>query len=122
MIEEGNSCFKKGQFHLSISMYTKANVKADYKSKRALLNRSAAYLKLERYYQAFLDAQQAAQLDQNDEKCKLVILYHFIFLEEYFKIEFLYNFNIQYQTDKTDMKTTWDHPRAIEGHREPCMV
>jgi hypothetical protein len=68
LIDEGNLCFKKDAFHLSILLYSQAIQKSENKNKRAFLNRSAAYLKLERYYQAFKDAQQAIKLDERDEK------------------------------------------------------
>ena len=56
----------------SILWYTQAVQKADYKSKVAFLNRSAAFLKLERYHQAFTDAQKAAELDRMDEKGEIL--------------------------------------------------
>ena len=52
----------------SILWYTQAIQKADYKSKKTFLNRSAEYLKLERYHQAFMDAQKASELDSMDAK------------------------------------------------------
>ena len=68
LIEEGNKLFKQSKFQLSVKSYSQAIQKSNGTSVRALLNRSAAYLKLERFYLAYKDAQLAAQLDVYNEK------------------------------------------------------
>ena len=52
----------------SILWYTQAIKNTGFKNKNSFLNRSAEYLKLERYHQAFKDAQKAAELDSMDAK------------------------------------------------------
>lgn len=68
LIEEANSYFQRAQFHTAIMMYSQAVHKSNKKSTRALLNRAAAYLKLERYYLAYKDAQLASELENTNEK------------------------------------------------------
>ncbi len=68
LIENGNLYFKKFDFYSSIRYYTEAFKKSNETNVRAVLNRSASYFKLERYYLAYKDAEKAAQLDDKCEK------------------------------------------------------
>jgi tetratricopeptide (TPR) repeat protein len=68
LIEIGNKHFTNNQFHVSIRLYTQAIEKSLKTSVRAYLNRSQAYIKLEKYYAANQDAQQAVKLDELNEK------------------------------------------------------
>ena len=50
LIESANNFFKKSQFATAIELYSEALEKSGNTSIRAYLNRSAAYLKQEKYY------------------------------------------------------------------------
>ena len=67
-IKDGNSQFQKQNFHLSIVSYTNAILKSNKTNVRALLNRAQAYIKLEKNYLGFKDAELAAQLEISNEK------------------------------------------------------
>ena len=68
LIDDGNNYFSKSYYHAAIRFYSKALEKSSYKSSRAFLNRSQSYLKLDKPYSAYQDAQQAVKLDKNNEK------------------------------------------------------
>ncbi len=68
LIEEGNKAFGKSYLYPAIRFYSQAIEKSNKTSSRAYLNRSQAYLRLEKNYSAFQDAQQAAKLDKNNDK------------------------------------------------------
>jgi len=68
LIKDGNLHFQKQNFNLAIVAYTQAILKSNKTDIKALLNRSQAYIKLERHYLAYKDAKQASQLDVNNEK------------------------------------------------------
>jgi tetratricopeptide (TPR) repeat protein len=68
LIDEGNAYFQKSDFYTSIRYYTEALKKSNETSPRAILNRSASYFKLERYYLAYKDAEQAVRLDEKSKK------------------------------------------------------
>ena len=60
--------FKRAHFNLATESYTIAIHQSFQKSAKAYNNRSAAYLKLEKYHQAYADAEKAAQLEPSNEK------------------------------------------------------
>lgn len=64
--EKGNEYYKQHEYEKSIKFYTRA-MKIQ-KNPVIYLNRSAAYLQLERYYEAYNDAQLAYKCDLNKEK------------------------------------------------------
>ncbi len=68
LIDMANKQFSKTMFHSAIRLYTQAILKSNQTSSRAYLNRSQAYIKLEKYYLAYLDAKQACLLDAQNEK------------------------------------------------------
>lgn len=68
LIEEGNKAFGKSYLYPAIRFYSQAIEKSNKTSSRAYLNRSQAYLRLEKNYSAFQDSQQAAKLDKNNDK------------------------------------------------------
>ncbi len=68
LIDEANSLFQRNKYYSAFLIYSQAVQLSDNKSVRALLNRSAACLKLEKYNQAFLDAQLVTQLEASNEK------------------------------------------------------
>ena len=68
LIENGNNSFVKNQFEKSINFYTEAIQKSNNKSAKAYTNRAAAYLKQNKYFLAYNDAQAAIQLDNFNVK------------------------------------------------------
>ena len=60
--------FQKNNFNLSASLYTQAVLKSNKTNIRALLNRSQAYIKLERFQLAYEDAKIVTQIDSGNEK------------------------------------------------------
>jgi len=68
LINEGNSQFQKQNYHLSIFSYTHAILKSNKTNTRALLNRSQAFIKLEKNYLAYQDAELVSQLELTNEK------------------------------------------------------
>ena len=68
LIEEGNKSFGKSYLHDAIRFYSLAIDKSNKTNSRAFLNRSQTYLRLEKNYSAFQDAQQAAKLVKNNDK------------------------------------------------------
>lgn len=67
-LKKGNFQFQKNNFNLSASLYTQAVLKSNKTNIRALLNRSQAYIKLERFQLAYEDAKIVTQIDSGNEK------------------------------------------------------
>ena len=68
IIDLANKEFNKTNYHSAIRLYTEAILKSNKTSSRAYLNRSQAYIKLEKYNSAYSDAKQAILLDANNDK------------------------------------------------------
>uniref|UniRef100_H3B8Z5 Unc-45 myosin chaperone A n=1 Tax=Latimeria chalumnae TaxID=7897 RepID=H3B8Z5_LATCH len=70
--EEGNKCFKSGDYDAALSCYTQAlNLSSEKKDQGVLhRNRAACYLKLEDYLKAELDASKAIALEMDSGDVK----------------------------------------------------
>ena len=65
LIETGNSFFKASNNNKAIQAYTEAIEKSEYKNSRAYSNRSAVYLKQNKYSLAYDDALKAIELGEH---------------------------------------------------------
>ena len=68
IIDLANKEFNTTNYHSAIRLYTAAILNSNKTSSRAYLNRSQAYIKLEKYNSAYSDAKNAVSLDMNNQK------------------------------------------------------
>lgn len=68
LIETGNMAFKKAHYHKASRFYSLAIEVSNQESVRAYLNRAQCFLKMEKYYAAYQDAEKATELDMDSEK------------------------------------------------------
>ena len=67
LIQKGDLCFTQSKYDQAVSLYTEAIEQSNQKHLKAFLNRSATFIKQEKFNLAYQDAQQAAQLDAKNE-------------------------------------------------------
>lgn len=117
LIKDGNSHFQKQNFNLSVISYTWAILKSNKKDIKALLNRSQAYIKLERHYLAFKDAQLASQLDLNNEKAYFRMGRSQYSMQKYEKAKIYFEKCLLLNKDNKDAKLELDktNQRLIEA-------
>lgn len=67
LIQKGDLCFTQSKYDQAVSLYTEAIEQSNQKHLKAFLNRSATFIKQEKFNLAYQDAQHAAQLDAKNE-------------------------------------------------------